>query len=81
VSTAGTAGVTAACLPGAGHSADGASCSNDSDCLSQFCDPTSNQCTDVCFTNADCTKSGWHCRPEQVQLSTGGSYSVLLCGT
>jgi hypothetical protein len=35
----------------------------------------------VCFANSDCTKTGWRCRPEQVQLSTGGSYSVLACGT
>jgi len=87
VSTSGTAGVTAACLPtSGGHGgilgADGSSCGSDTDCASQFCDPTSNQCTDVCFTNADCSSvPDWHCRPEQVQLSTGGSYSVLLCGS
>jgi hypothetical protein len=39
------------------------------------------KCTSVCFTNADCTTSGWTCRPEQVTVSGGGSYSVLACGT
>jgi hypothetical protein len=83
VSTSGTAGVVAACLPGGGHSADGASCGDDTDCQSQFCDPTAKVCTDVCFANSDCNtiKSTWRCRPELVQLSTGGSYEVLLCGT
>jgi hypothetical protein len=81
VSTTGSAGIVAACLPGAGHSAEGDSCGSGTDCESQFCDPTSNECSDVCFANSDCTKTGWRCRPEQVQLSTGGSYSVLACGT
>jgi len=81
VSTTGGAGVVAGCLPGAGHTAEGGACGSDSDCESQFCDPTSSECTDVCFANGDCTKSGWVCRPEQITLSTGGSYSVLACGT
>jgi hypothetical protein len=79
--TMGGTGVVAACLPGGGHSGEGSSCSSDTDCESQFCDPTSNECTDVCFTDADCTKTDWVCRPEIVQLSTGGSFTVLACGS
>jgi len=75
-----TTEVVAACVTGAGTKAEGSTCTSDGECESQFCD-ASGVCTDVCFTDAGCTKSGWHCRPEQVQLPTGGSYTVLLCGS
>jgi hypothetical protein len=81
VTVTGNTGVVAACLPGGGTKADGTGCSSDTDCLSQFCDPTSKQCAGLCFTDADCTVSGWVCRPEQVQLAAGGSYSLLICGS
>jgi hypothetical protein len=60
----------------------GASCSSDTDCKSQFCDTGgTHECTDVCFTNADCSaKSGWRCRPESVTLQSGGKVEVLACG-
>ncbi|MGH7298091.1 MAG: hypothetical protein ACRELB_24340, partial [Polyangiaceae bacterium] len=73
--------VVAACFSGAGNASEGSSCSSDQDCKSQFCDTTiTQQCTDVCFTNADCTKSGWRCRPEAVTLQSGGKVTVLACG-
>jgi hypothetical protein len=77
----GNNGIVAACFPQAGNAAEGATCTQDSDCQSQFCDPTAKQCTDVCFANSDCTKAGWRCRPEVVTVQAGGSYSVLACGS
>jgi hypothetical protein len=74
----------AACYAGPptpGTGTQGASCGTDGDCQSLFCDTTSKQCSDVCFANSDCTKSGWRCRPESVQIPGGaGSVWVLLCG-
>jgi hypothetical protein len=64
-------------LPGAG--VEGSWCTSNANCQSQFCDATSHQCTDVCFTDADCTQSGWRCRPEQVKQEAG-TISVLACG-
>jgi hypothetical protein len=74
--------VVAACFSGAGNTSMGASCSSDTDCKSQFCDTGgTHECTDVCFTNADCAaKSGWRCRPESVTLQSGGKVEVLACG-
>ena len=75
------AAVVAACFGGAGGSPEGSSCSNNTDCESQFCDTTvTNECTDVCFADTDCTKTGWRCRPESVTLQSGGKFSVLACG-
>jgi len=81
VSTMGNNAVIAACFPGGGNASEGQSCSSDGQCQSQFCDPVARECTDVCFTDADCTKPGWRCRPEQVTLQAGGSYTVLACGS
>ena len=79
--TAGT-GIVAACFPGGGHSIEGNVCAADTDCESQFCDPISRQCTDVCFADSDCTTTGWRCRPEELELASAGhSYSLLLCGS
>jgi hypothetical protein len=77
----GGTGPVAACSPGGGRSTEGSSCAVNSDCESQLCDATSMECTDVCFADSDCTKSGWRCRPEVVELMSGGADdSVLLCG-
>ncbi len=63
-----------------GPGGDGASCNSNADCVSAFCDGT--QCTDVCFSDADCTKAGWRCRPEQVKTQFSNAYySILSCGT
>jgi hypothetical protein len=74
----------AACYAGSGAvpgaTPEGGSCQVDTDCQSLFCDTTSHLCTDVCFANSDCTKSGWRCRPEQVQVQQGGSFWALACG-
>jgi hypothetical protein len=73
--------IYAVCAPTRNNSApQGSDCTSDSDCASDFCDPTSSKCTDVCFADADCTASGWRCRPEQIMLQSGGSASVLCCG-
>ena len=45
-----------------------------------MCSTTTNECTDVCFANSDCTKSGWRCRPEAETLQGGGKFEVLACG-
>lgn len=81
ITVTGDTGVVAACFPGAGNTPEGSSCQQDGDCQSQFCNPTSKECTDVCFADSDCTKSGWRCRPEVVTVQAGGSFSVLACGT
>jgi hypothetical protein len=78
-------GAVAACASGSGgglgNTAEGGNCTSDNECKSLTCDPTSLQCTDVCFADSDCTKAGWRCRPESVTLSGGGKFSVLICGT
>jgi len=72
--------VVAACFGGAGNGDQGSSCSSDNDCKSQFCDTTTtHECSDVCFANADCTVTGWRCRPATLALG-GGNFSVLACG-
>jgi hypothetical protein len=65
------------CMPVTGTTANGGSCTSNSDCLSAFCDGTMH-CADVCATDADC-KMGLHCRPTVVKVQ--GSYSVLACGS
>jgi hypothetical protein len=71
--------IVAACYGASGTAAEGASCTKNSDCSSQFCDPTSQVCTDVCFANSDCPKAGWRCRPEPVNLGDAGAV-LLACG-
>jgi hypothetical protein len=76
----GSKDIVSTCVTTGGLAGEGAACANNAGCASGICDPNSNECTDVCFANADCTKSGWTCRPEVVQVQSGGSYSVLYCG-
>jgi hypothetical protein len=78
--------VLAACVLSNGNLQDGQSCNPMNDtCQTGFCSSSSLQCTDVCFSDADCTKSGWHCRPESLTVivmgSPAGTYSVLACGS
>jgi hypothetical protein len=72
---------TCGAVPGA-PGLDGASCTTNADCVSDFCDGT--RCTDVCFSDADCTNSGWRCRPFIVKVQFGGSalgsYPLMSCG-
>jgi hypothetical protein len=70
--------IVAVCYGAAGMATEGAACTKNSDCASQFCDP-SQVCTDVCFANSDCPKAGWRCRPEQVKVGDAGAV-VLACG-
>jgi hypothetical protein len=82
--TAPSGTAVAACYSGPptpGTTPEGGSCSTDGDCQSDLCDANSHACTDVCFADSDCTKSGWRCRPESITLSGGGKVSALLCGT
>jgi hypothetical protein len=76
--------VVAACLPGQGSQPEGSTCDTTTDNCVGFCAPTGSGtagvCTDVCFANSDCTKSGWTCRPQTLAVSGGGSYSLLCCG-
>jgi hypothetical protein len=74
--------IGAACFPQPGAStAEGGKCSQDSECVTGFCNPMSKQCSDVCFSDADCTVTGWRCRPQYVTLRGGGMTSVMCCGT
>jgi hypothetical protein len=77
----GSTDIVATCeLAAAGTGAQGTACTTGSTCASGYCDSTSQQCSDVCFTNADC-KAGWRCRNELVPIQTGGgNYYVLRCG-
>jgi hypothetical protein len=59
--------------------AEGQACQRNSDCESGLCD-MAGLCTDVCFSDMDCTVSGWHCRPQLITLRSGGAASVLCCG-
>jgi hypothetical protein len=79
--------VIAACFPQQpGSTPEGGVCTGDQDCASGFCvaissGSTEKRCTDVCFSDSDCTMSGWRCRPQYVTLRSGGSTSVACCGT
>jgi hypothetical protein len=82
--------LVAACVGSGGNVGEGQSCnpagtSASDSCANGFCDTNTMKCTSVCFTNADCTVAGQHCRPELVTIYVmgvaGGSYSVLACGT
>jgi hypothetical protein len=75
-----TSALIAACSSSLGTGAEGNSCENNNECQSGFCDATSNQCTDVCYADSDCTAGEWHCRPEVVVLG-GVSFSYLACGS
>jgi hypothetical protein len=82
----GTTDLVAVCIGSSGNTPEGGTCNPTMDtCAAGFCDSNTNKCTSVCFTNADCTTAGWHCRPELVTIyvngTPGGSYSVLACGT
>jgi hypothetical protein len=80
----GSTDIVATCEPvTTGAGAQGAACTSGSACASGYCDTVSSpsgQCSDVCFTDADC-KAGWGCRTELVSIETGGgNYYVLRCG-
>ena len=54
--------------------------SNDSVCKSQQCDRATGKCSDVCFSDADCSSaSGYKCRPTTITLMGGGMVTVLAC--
>ena len=76
-------GLVAVCTQQGGGTGEGQACDPTMDtCKNGFCDPASKLCTSVCFTDADCAvMTGWRCRPEQVTVSSGGSFSVLACGS
>jgi hypothetical protein len=83
--------LVAVCTASAGNKPEGTSCTSNQECQSAFCaplgidptDPTKRVkvCTDVCFTDLDCTAvPHWRCSPEQVAIGSGGAASVLCCG-
>jgi hypothetical protein len=79
--------VIAACAVAGGNGALGDACSSSQDCFTGLCiapspsDPTTKRCTDVCFTDADCSYPGWRCGPHSATLRSGGATSVMCCGT
>lgn len=77
--TGSTVTIVAACVSGAGNKSDGATCSTDDECQSQFCD-ASGVCTDVCIDDSDCVASLPHCLPETVVIpNDSSSYTALVC--
>jgi hypothetical protein len=65
---------------GASKGGQGASCGGNGDCQTGFCDAMSMECTDVCYTDSDCTPQGWRCRPDVTLDFDMQSYSVFACG-
>jgi hypothetical protein len=65
----------------AAHGGQGAACQNNDECQSGFCDASSMQCTDVCYTDADCTPPGWRCRPDVTLMFGSRTYSAFGCGS
>jgi hypothetical protein len=58
---------------------EGAACTNNNQCQSGYCDAATMQCTDVCFSDSDCTVPNWHCRPS-IGMLFGTTFSVSACG-
>jgi hypothetical protein len=69
--------VYSACFPWQPNAGQGASCGDDNMCRGAWCD--TGQCTNICFTDADCTVVGWRCIPQASSLPTG-NYLLLACG-
>lgn len=67
-----------ACFPTPGSIMEGQACTSDQQCAGYWCGST-NECTDVCLRNADCTVAGWYCRTEP-DMGPNGTYNVLVCG-
>jgi hypothetical protein len=64
----------------AAHGLEGATCGNNNQCQSGYCDSSSMQCTDVCFADSDCSAvMGWRCRPS-IGMVFGTTFSVSACG-
>jgi hypothetical protein len=76
----------AGCVYANGQRAEGGACTNNNDCVTDFCDlnpstPSMGRCSDVCFADSDCTVPGWRCRPARYQYSTGVTLYILSCGS
>jgi hypothetical protein len=84
--SAGSADIVATCepwptTPPYGTGTQGTPCASNASCASDYCDPGTNECSDVCFTDKDCSAPGWHCRTELATISgVGSNYYVLRCG-
>jgi hypothetical protein len=67
--------------PPYGTATQGTLCASNASCASDYCEPGTNECSDVCFTDDDCKFSGWHCRTELATITgVGSNYYVLRCG-
>jgi hypothetical protein len=73
--------IVSVCETSPGTGAQGAACKGNGDCQSGFCDAKSTECTDVCYTDADCTAPGWRCRPDVMLMFGMKSFSVFACGS
>ncbi|HEY8042508.1 MAG TPA: hypothetical protein VIF15_22050 [Polyangiaceae bacterium] len=74
--------IYAACFPTTSTETnpEGATCSNDNQCLGDWCGTTTNKCTNICIGNSDCAAvPGWYCRPEE-DTTPNGTFNVLVCG-
>jgi hypothetical protein len=75
--------IYAACFPLTSQLAgQGASCSGTNgyeECLGGLCN-AQGMCTNICFSDAVCTVSGWTCKPMLDDEYPPGSPTVLACG-
>lgn len=75
--------IYAACFPLSGEQgAEGAPCSGATgyqECLGGLCN-AQGMCTNICFSDAVCTVSGWTCKPMLDDEYPPGSPTVLACG-
>jgi hypothetical protein len=69
-------------LYGNGNAPEGAGCSEYTSCLGGLCN--AGLCSNICFSDAVCSVSGWSCKPELDTSYPLGpqnqEYTVLACG-
>jgi hypothetical protein len=65
-------------LEGNGTAPEGSQCSNYGSCLGGLCN--AGLCSNICFSDAVCSVSGWRCRPELDTSYPAGDPTVLACG-
>jgi hypothetical protein len=67
-----------ACFPSNASAPEGTACSQNSECLGQWCNGN-KRCTNVCVSDSTCI-NGWHCRPQPFTWGEPpASYQILAC--
>ncbi|MBL8612218.1 MAG: hypothetical protein JNL38_33055 [Myxococcales bacterium] len=67
------------CLFTSSGAAIGATCTQDNDCKSDFCDPDTSKCADVCCTDADCAPFGASSRCVPTSKPAANAQRQLHC--